>query len=159
MDRILLLPGEYRICKQAEVIETLVGSCVSVCLYNRKTGDAAMNHFLQARPAGEAGRDIGRYGSTATEAIVLALLKRDPAPTHYIAQVFGGAFVIKTQRGELSIGQDNIEAARSVLAAHHIRIGREEVGGTRGRRIRFDTSTNTVFCRFAGQVGKKYNPR
>ena len=33
---------------------------------------------------------------------------------------------------------------------------REELGGTRGRRIKFDTATNTVFCRFAGQVGKKY---
>jgi chemotaxis protein CheD len=157
MDSILLLPGEYRITKRPEVIETLVGSCVSVCLYNTKTGQAAMNHFLQDQPAIETDCDIGHYGSTATEYIIQALLESDPVPGHYRAQVFGGAAVIKTNSKRYNIGQNNIEVAKKILTVHRIRITREEVGGTRGRRIKFDTSTNTVFCRFAGQIGKKYN--
>ncbi len=157
MHRIFLLPGEYRISKRPEVVETLVGSCVSVCLYNTKTGHAAMNHFLQDQPAGETDCDIGQYGSTATEHIIKALMKSDPVPSHYRAQVFGGAAVIKTSSNEYKVGQKNVDIIRKILTAHHIRIIREEVGGTRGRRVRFDTSTNTVFCRFAGQVGKKYN--
>lgn len=155
MDHIFLLPGEYRISKQPELVETLVGSCVSVCLYNTKTGHAAMNHFLHDQPAGEADRDLGQYGSTATEYIIKALMKFDPVPGHYQAQVFGGAVVIKTNN-EYNVGQKNIDLVRKILTAHRIRITREEVGGTRGRRVRFDTSTNTVFCRFAGQVGKKH---
>lgn len=156
MERIFLLPGEYHISKQPEVVETLVGSCVAVCLYNKKTGHAAMNHFLQDHPASETGCDIGKYATTATEYIINALMKLDPVPSHYRAQIFGGAAVIKTASDKASIGKVNSDTARKILANHRIRIIREEVGGTRGRRVRFDTSTNSVFCRFAGQVGKKY---
>jgi chemotaxis protein CheD len=155
MDRIFLLPGEYRISRGPEVIETLVGSCVSVCLYNTRSGRAAMNHFLRDRPGESSAEDVGHFGSTATEAIIRILFQQDPAAGHYAAQIFGGAAVVKTKTPGEAIGQKNIEGAREVLAAHRIRIIREEVGGTRGRRIRFDTSDNTVFCRFAGQVGKK----
>lgn len=157
MEHVFLLPGEYRISEQQEIVETLVGSCVCVCLYNTKTGQAAMNHFLLDSPAGEIDRDIGKYGSTATEYIIKALIKFDPIQGHYRGQIFGGAAVIKTSSNEYNIGQKNIDIVRKILTAHRIRIIREEIGGTRGRRVRFDTSTNEVFCRFAGQVGKKYS--
>jgi chemotaxis protein CheD len=153
----LLLPGKYHITKTPITIETLVGSCVSVCLYNTKTGFAAMNHFLQDRPNSKGDCDIGRYGSTATEYIINTLMKMDSAASHYCAQIFGGAVVIKTNNSGSDIGQKNIDIAQKILTDRSIRIIRKEVGGTRGRRIRFDTAANTVFCRFAGQIGKKYN--
>lgn len=159
MDRIFLLPAEYRITKRPELIETLVGSCVSVCLYNTKNGHAAMNHFLQDQPFENTDYDIARYGSSATLHIIEALMKIDPAPNHYRAQLFGGAAVIKTNSEGYGIGEKNIDIARKILAAHRIRIIKEETAGTRGRRIRFDTATNETFCRFAGQIGKKYNKR
>ena len=151
------MPGEFRISERPEVIETLVGSCVSVCLFNVKTGQAAMNHFLRDRPVRKNDPAIGQYGSTATEYILNALFQSDPAAAHYRAQIFGGAAIVKTKSEGYDIGQKNIEVVRGILAGCRVRIIREEIGGTRGRRIRFDTSTNTVFCRFAGQIGKKYN--
>ena len=138
------------------IIETLIGSCVSVCLYNTKTGWAAINHFLQDSPPSEDNCDIGQYGSTATKHIINALMKADPLPSHYRAQIFGGAAVIKTNTVNNDIGRKNTDIARKILTDHRIRTIREEIGGNRGRRIRFDTAINTVFCRFAGQVGKKY---
>lgn len=157
MVRVFLLPGEYHIVKKPVVIETLVGSCVSVCLYNSKTGHAAMNHFLHAQPpATKADSDIGQYGSTATEHIIRSLMKFDEKASHYQAQIFGGAAVIKISSSKSDVGQKNIAITRKILAAHGIVITREEIGGTRGRRVRFDTATNTVFCRFAGQVGRKH---
>jgi len=157
MERYFLLPGEYRISKQSEVVETLVGSCVTVCLYNKKTGHAAMNHFLQSHPAMETGSDIGKYGTTSMEFIINALMERDPIPSHYRAQIFGGAAVIAAITDKARIGQANSGTARKILTKYRIPIIREDIGGTRGRRVKFDTSTNTVFCRFAGQVGKKYH--
>ena len=43
--REFLLPGEFCIATGPAILDTLVGSCVSVCLYNYKNGVAAMNHF------------------------------------------------------------------------------------------------------------------
>jgi chemotaxis protein CheD len=155
MERVFLLPGEYHISEQPVVIETLVGSCVTVCLCNVKTGHAAMNHFLMHDSPPSPAEDFGRYAVTATQHIIQALMSRDPVPEHYRAQVFGGASVLKSASELVSIGQANTADAKRILASHRIRIIREETGGTRGRRVKFDTSTNTVFCRFAGQVGKK----
>ena len=154
MDHIFLLPGEYRTTKIPAVLETLVGSCVCVCLYNTKTGHAAMNHFLQDHPPKNTHSDIGQYGNTATLYIIKALMKSDPLPSHYSAQIFGGAAVIKTTSEEFNIGKKNIDIARKTLAANRIRITREEVGGNRGRRVVFDTEKNAIFCRLAGN--KKY---
>lgn len=157
MARVFLLPGEYHISKKPVVIETLVGSCVSVCLYNGKTGHAAMNHFLQAEPsAANCDDDIGQYGSGATEHIIRSLMKFDDRANHYRAQIFGGAAVLKVSSSASDVGQNNIDIARKILAAHGISITREEIGGTRGRRVRFDTGADKIFCRFAGEVGRKY---
>ena len=150
-ERVFLLPGQFRICDGPEVIETLVGSCVAVCLYNRKTGHAAMNHFLQSHPVLQADSDIGRYGTTSTEHVIEALLRSDPAASHYDASIFGGAAVLKSASPKANIGQANIDVAHEVLNRYRIRIIHEEVGGTRGRRVRFNTAANTIYCRFAGQ--------
>jgi chemotaxis protein CheD len=137
------------------MIETLVGSCVTVCLYNRKSGHAAMNHFLQSHPILESDSDIGRYGITSIAHIIEALFQSDPVASHYDAYVFGGAAVLKSANAMANIGQANIDVARQVLDRYRIRIVHEEVGGTRGRRVKFDTGSNTVSCRYAGDVRKK----
>jgi chemotaxis protein CheD len=159
MDRISLKPCEYRICKGPEEIETLLGSCVSVCLYNIKNGQAAMNHFLRACDNGKPDCKTGEYGSLSTPYIIKSLMEIDPDASHYRAQIFGGAAVIKTKSSAYSIGENNINIALEVLAHYRIRIINKDIGGTRGRNIIFDTSTNTVHCRFAGQVSKKYRKK
>jgi len=156
MADIFLLPGSYHLTSRPLTIETLVGSCVSVCLYNIKNCQAAMNHFLHDVPKGKSFYQIGQYGSSATEYIIEKLMSFDPEASHYQAQVFGGAAVIKTVSSEQNVGQKNIDIAKKILNTYRISIIREEIGGQRGRRVSFDTATNTVFCRFAGQIGKKY---
>lgn len=118
-----------------------------------------MNHFLRAYDEGKPDCNIGEYGSLSTDHIIRSLLETDPDISHYRAQVFGGAAVIKTSSHAYAIGEKNIAVALEVLAHYRIRIINKDVGGTRGRRIKFDTSTNTVHCRFAGQVGKKYREK
>ena len=114
-----------------------------------------MNHFLQDMPLPQDDYDIGYYGSTATEYIIKRLMSADSAVRHYCAQIFGGAAVIKTTNPQSDIGGKNTDIAQRILGEHNIRIIREEFGGDRGRRIRFDTATNAVFCRFAGQIRRK----
>ena len=157
METKFLLPGEYFISKRPIILDTLVGSCVCVCMYNVKDGVAAMNHFLQSEPNGQEDFDIGHYGSSSTEYIIKKLFARDPAARHYKAEIFGGGAVIKNMDTKSNIGKENIDIAHKVLAGYRVRIVHEEVGGLRGRRVRFDTGAKEVFCRFAGEIGKKFN--
>lgn len=155
MVRRLILPGTYYITQGPMELETLLGSCVAVCLKNRHNGWAAMNHFLLDRPADKNSTDIGRFGITATEHIVKKLFAEDDDCRHYCAQVFGGANVLKNQDTGISVGADNVKAALDVLGKYRIRIIHKEVGGLRGRRIKFDTLQNIVNCRFTGEIPRK----
>ena len=155
MIRKLLRPGEFCIVTEPAILETLVGSCVCVCLYNFRNGCAAMNHFLRDRPAQDGTADIGEFGSTSTKHIIARLMAIDDAITHYRAMIFGGAAVLKMASGDSDIGRKNVDMAMKVLADAHIRVAHTEVLGQRGRRVTFETETGTIKCRFAGDVGKK----
>ena len=157
--RRFLRPGEFYIGRQPVVAETLVGSCVAVCLYNFTEGFGVMNHFLRDRSADETGAGLGQYGITATQYIVNVVMKRDDDPTHYRASVFGGAAVLGMLNADGGIGAANVEAATGVLRDARIQIVRQEVGGTRGRRVTFDTETGEIACRFAGDIPRKKLPR
>lgn len=152
MDHRFLLPGEYHVTKKQMSIDTLLGSCVSVCLYNRKNGYAAMNHFLLDHPRTREKGDIGRYGITSTEHIISTLMAIDDNPYSYRAQIFGGGAVVDALSCSGDIGEKNIAVAHEVLKSHYIRIIKEDVGGNQGRRIKFDTETNTVHCRYTGHT-------
>lgn len=155
MNHKFLKPGEFHITGQPMLLETLVGSCVCVCLYNFKNGWAAMNHFLHDCPTGKNDTDTGKFGSTSTRHIVEKLMAIDNAPFHYRAMVFGGAAVIKTTGQNSDIGSRNIDAAFQVLTDARIRISKKEVSGNRGRRVTFNTENGTVRWRFAGDLGRK----
>jgi chemotaxis protein CheD len=159
MLRKFLRPGEFYATQRPAVVETLVGSCVAVCLYDFKAGFGMMNHYLRDHPPDEAGANVGEFGITATQRIVQAALKIDDNRHHYRASVFGGAAVLKMASGRADIGEANVKVARDVLRAAGIRIVHEEVGGTRGRRVKFNTQTGEIECRFAGDIPrKKRNP-
>jgi chemotaxis protein CheD len=152
MEHEFLVPGGFFVTDKSVIVETVVGSGVSVCLYNVKSGEAAINHFLQDVPRAKEKVDIGQNGLTSTEHIINVLIARDPVPDHYVAQIFGGADLVEKGQAGSDIGRKNVQIARQILNAHRIRIIREEMGGKRGRCIRFNTATNTVFCEFTDRL-------
>ncbi len=155
IQRKFLRPGEFYAAKRSVLAETLVGSCVTVCLYNVKGNFGAMNHFLRDRPHREPATDVGQYGTTATQHIIRQVLRIDSEPRHYKAFIFGGAAVIRGGHSQGDIGQANVAAALEVLRAAGIRVTRQEVGGARGRRVKFNTQTGEIDCRFAGDIPRK----
>lgn len=151
MKHRFLLPGEYYITNEQMFIETLLGSCVCVCLYNVKNGCSAMNHFLLDQPGkNEKNCDIGRFGSSSVKHIIDALFTVDANSLHYRAHLYGGASIVKSVSAGIDVGMKNIEIARLLIDTYHICIANEDVGGIRGRRIRFNTATNTVIFRYTG---------
>ena len=42
----IIHPGEYYVSSENELIGTLLGSCVAVCLIDTEKGMAGMNHFM-----------------------------------------------------------------------------------------------------------------
>jgi len=143
MERIYLLPGEFKVVRTPCELATLLGSCVGVCLRHVDKPYAAMNHFLLARARPE-DTHIGRYGDRATRAIISLMRKLDPTNGVLRARIFGGAQVLDCLAPNSAIGLANIAVARQILAEHQIPIEAEDVGGIHGRRISFDTAKGQV---------------
>lgn len=145
MEKQFLLPGEYACTKKPTQLSTVLGSCVSVCLYNTTNGMAAMNHFIYPElKNGSPEKDSGRYGVTAIDKIIKTLFNFDPNPRHYKAQIFGGAHVINTLNSNVTIGDRNVAVAEELLREYRIPITRKETGGNTGFKISMNTETNLV---------------
>ena len=143
-----LLPGEMVHCSDGRKVGTILGSCVSVCVYHPTSGRAGMNHFLlpgSAMPNAERGR----YGHTAMEDLLSPLLKLDAAPEHYEVSVFGGGDV--TGAIHESIGARNVEVATEWLATRGFTPTRRDVRGVRGRKVQFNTANGSIDVNIAGE--------
>lgn len=137
----LLEPGYIFIATRPTVISTVLGSCVSVCLYDRKRKVGGMNHFLypQSNKDEEA---TAQFGNAATLELIRMMLADGSKIKHLEAQVLGGARNIDISPTD--IGRKNITAARKMLKKQGVRIVSEDVGGTKGRKVVFHSNINEL---------------
>lgn len=127
---IHLSVGEIIVAESPVIIATVLGSCVSVCIFDEKKSLGGMNHY--ALPAASECIEIGqeyRYADHAITALVNEITERSGLePSELKAKIVGGA---------LEIGKENIEAARDILNKFGIEIVGEAVGGELGRKALF----------------------
>ncbi len=143
---ITVAPGEHEITSaKDEIVATVLGSCVSVCLRDSHSGVGGLNHFLLPKNNGSADASAGeRYGDTAMEVLINGLLKRGAKRANFEAKVFGGARVLSGAT-MLAIGDGNIAFVTEFLAREGIQTVSKDVGGTRSRRIHYQPATGRAW--------------
>ena len=139
--------GEFAVGDRPEtVIQTILGSCVAVCLRDPVLRLGGMNHILL--PDSGGGRiGAASFGASDMERLMNALLKRGAVRGRLEAKVFGGAAVVA---GLSDIGARNAAFVRSFLAAEGIATLSENVGGDRARQVRFWPESGRAQHRFVG---------
>ena len=144
---IYLHPGQMAVSFEARALTTVLGSCVSICLWDRVRRVGGMNHFLLPFRAGESQAST-RFGNVATARLLRELAALGCERADLRAKVFGGACVLEAFRcQERSLGQQNVELARRLLQEAAIPVIAEDVGGRRGRRLIFNTDDGSVLSR------------
>ena len=136
-----ILPGDFYVSRQNEIISTVLGSCISTCVRDPKAGIGGMNHFML--PEDPGGRDgaSARYGLFAMEQLINALLTRGARRESMEIKIVGGGRVIK---GMGDVGRSNIDFVRDFLAAECMPILAEDVGLSVARRVRYNPSTGSL---------------
>jgi chemotaxis protein CheD len=138
---VTVLQGELRISADpADVLSTILGSCVAVCMWDPLARVGGMNHFLLPDGTGR-GSDTIKYGTHAMELLINGLLRSGAARSRLQAKLFGGAQMVTQFR---DIGAGNIRFARDFLRTEGIPCISESLGGTEARRIRFWATTGQV---------------
>lgn len=141
---IHLHPGEVFCSPQKTNIKTLLGSCIAVCLWDKKHRIGGMNHIMLPL-CREDNSPSTRYANVATFVLLDLMLKHGAERKKITARVFGGACGMSRQtNASPSVGDRNIEVTLRVLKKLEIPVVASDIGGNQGRKIFFDP--------FSGQI-------
>ena len=144
---VYLKPGELYAGADPVVIKTVLGSCVSVCLHDKVNRLGGANHYLLPRQR-EGSESPLNYGENSIPELIENVLREGGERKSLVAQIVGGSCT--RAAAVIDVGQNNIQLAKEILAAHSIPIVYEDVGGNHGRVIRFYPNSNELFIRRAG---------
>ena len=134
-----VVQGEFRVSDDRdELLGTVLGSCVAVCLHDPVRAIGGMNHFLLPFGQEEGANRPVRYGLFAMEMLINDLLKAGARKSRLEAKLFGGARISAELR---DIGQANSVFAREYLATEGIQCLGESLGGQNARRVVFRPAT------------------
>jgi chemotaxis protein CheD len=145
--RITVLQGEVHVSADPSVeLTTVLGSCVSTCLYDPVARIGGMNHFLLAEPPAHQ-KDMTfdeHYGVFLMELLVNRMIGEGAVKSRFRARLYGGA---NMHRGGQSIGSVNAAFARSFLERERILIAFADLGGDAARRVHLRPASGQVRCR------------
>jgi len=143
-----ILPGEFYVSAQGELISTVLGSCVSACVRDKVIGVGGMNHFmLPAKNLSDDRWDKGsasaslRYGNWAMEYLINEIIKQGGNKKNFEVKLFGGGQVLNNMT---NIGQRNIDFVRAYLFREGLSVVAEDLGDVFPRKVLYFPDTGAV---------------
>ena len=159
-----IFAGEYYVSSKGEIISTVLGSCIAVCLFDRENKIGGMNHFMlpdshqksklhllesKLRDEELCQKEM-RYGIVSMEVLIAQMIKLGAERKNISAKIFGGGKVLNSNSNITSIGERNIGFTKAFLKTEGIAIQKEDTGAYYGRKIFFLTINNSVFVKKVG---------
>lgn len=142
-----ILPGEYYVTTNRELIVTVLGSCVSACIRDPKMGIGGMNHFMLPASSSytdlKQNSDATRYGNFAMEKLINDILKNGGRRDALEIKLFGGGKVI-AHMSQADVGNRNIAFARDYVLMEGFNIAAEDLGDIYPRKVVYDPISGKV---------------
>ena len=145
-----ILPGEFYVSRNNEMVTTVLGSCISACVRDPIVGIGGMNHFMlpydrRAKPR-DKDHDLqaaSRYGDFAMEMLINAILKEGGKRKNLEVKLFGGGKVI-SHIHSTDVGLQNIEFAHEYLGYEGLDVVAENTGDIFPRKVNYFSGTGRV---------------
>lgn len=143
-----ILPGEYYVTANDEVIVTVLGSCVSACIRDKVFGIGGMNHFMLPANKDELSSsgifaESTRYGNFAMEQMINDILKNGGMRKNLEVKLFGGGRVLKNMQ-TLDIGKKNIDFVMKYIKDESLQLIAEDLGDVYPRKVLYFPLTGKV---------------
>jgi chemotaxis protein CheD len=144
-----ILPGEYYVTHQNELITTVLGSCVSACIRDKESGIGGMNHFMlpqtnadKFNKGSEAIVGIAtRYGNYAMEHLINTILSNGGKRKNLEVKVFGGGKIIPALT---DVGMKNINFVLAYLDQEGLKLLSQDLGDIYPRKVVYFPRTGKV---------------
>jgi chemotaxis protein CheD len=148
-------PGEYYYTDKDMLIVTVLGSCVSACIRDSRTGIGGMNHFML--PDGAAAdkdspvSESMRYGTYAMEVLINQLLRNGAKRENLEAKIFGGGNVLRSFTTN-NVGDRNASFVKKYLKEEGIKVTGEDLLDIYPRKVYFFPKTGKVLVKKLKQL-------
>ena len=142
--------------------ETLVafsiGSGIGITIHDPVGGVGGILNFILPNSTNANGTNPKKapfmFADTGISAFLKAFFEQG-AKAENLKVVIAGAAQIMDQMGEFNIGQKNLDALKTSLGDHDIKIHYEAVGGTNSRTISLEIGSGTSIIRTFGEGEEK----
>lgn len=151
-----LKPAGFYFLKQPGIIRTVLGSCVTVTMFSKRTGLGSACHPILPECRDNkvcyfAGcKNKYKYVECVIPEMMHRFKKSGVSPDELEVKLFGGAEIIANNNNKSSfikVGLMNVEMALNLLHSFGIQPKNSDSGGKLGRRLLFDTATGDVWIK------------
>lgn len=144
-----ILPGEYYVTMNDELIATVLGSCISACVRCKVFGIGGMNHFMLPMSHSNGhdswingnNSEATRYGNYAMEHMINDILKQGASRKHLEVKLVGGGRILKNMS---DVGARNISFVHEYIRAEGLELAGEDLGDIYPRKVIYDPMTGKV---------------
>lgn len=140
-----ILPGEFYVTMHDELISTVLGSCISACIRDKKLGLGGMNHFmLPASSDDSSWGAANRFGNFAMENLINEILKNGGKRENLEVKLFGGGKILQNMT---DVGSRNIQFAQEYIKTEGISVVTEDVGDVFPRKVIYFPATGKALVK------------
>jgi chemotaxis protein CheD len=142
-------PGQLLVSTEPCTLRTILGSCITICLFDPEQRIGGMNHYMLASSFSQNERSL-RHGNIASPELLSRLLRLGCQRSTLRASVYGGARVLSDVSDLMHLGRRNAEFAIDWLHEQRIAIVASDILGNCARRLDFHVSDGTASVRLLG---------
>lgn len=129
-----------------------LGSCIGLALWDASVDVSGMIHIMLPEKFPNKPIDkIGKFADTGIPELIQQMEALGASKRRLVAAYAGGAQVFKfgssTAGSKLEVGARNALATKEILGQLGIRVIGQDVGGTLGRTVTYDTATGEIRVR------------
>ena len=147
MKNVYIAQGEIAVgFDEQMVISTILGSCISICLWDPEAKVGGMNHLLLPDMKSDGGTSAG---AVAMDRLINQMMPHGAIRTRLRAKLFGGSSMLA---GRTDIGSRNAVFGRTYLANERIPCDVENVGGSQARKLRYWPATGAAQMKLVEEV-------
>lgn len=130
--------AEIQVTTSPNVLRTILGSCVGICLFDPEAKLIGLAHIMLAKQI-SGGLNPKKYADTAIPILAEEMEKAGALRSRLKSKIAGGSTMFnlgeKSIMGE--IGKSNIRKVKEILSSMSIELVAEDTGGDYGRTIDF----------------------
>jgi chemotaxis protein CheD len=146
--------GEIFITRNEDTLTTVVTFGVCICFYHPSHSIAAMSHFLYVEDQ-DGNATSSRFGRSSLHFILKDLAKENFNFSEIEVHIFGGAIPHGSGEDFVTEVEKSKEWINILVDQYGFQVTTNDLGGHRGRKILFDSSTGECIVAKVNKVRKE----